>query len=186
MGLYIVIGGNAMSNHAGLEFLANVLIPPGFILESLDDIKENITLEESRLVTNIVMENYNCDEEGICRGTRNIAILTGRLNYSVTIGDLRPAESITNVVSTATTQFSGSGFLQINKTLGCSFNENAVSTNYVIDCRKGEEFVVDTRGERIYRISDSYEFMRILSDPNRSKTISIPYVIGIYSGLEKE
>lgn len=175
-----------MSYQAGLEFLANVLIPPGFILEKLDDLKESITLEESSLATNIVMEKYNCDEGGICRAIRNIAILTGTLNYNVTIGDLRPAEIVRSILTSANTQFSEGGFLQINKTLGCSFNDSAVNTNYVIECKKGEEFVSGTRGERVFRNSNSYEFMKILSDPNHSKTISVPYIVKIHTGLEKE
>ncbi len=174
-----------MRRKVGLEFLVNVVIPPGFILGDYNNFKVSISLDESDLVTNTIIDNYTCDEDEICTAIKNMAILTGMLNYNVVIGNFKPAEPIDSVVSSITTQFSSSGFLQISKVLQCSFNDVPVSTDYWISCKRGEEFIICADGESIRRDSNKQSFMRILNNPDQIRTISVPYKIRIFSGSPK-
>lgn len=175
-----------MKQSIGLEVLVNVVIPPGYILANYNDFEVNITLDESDLVTNIIMENYDCDEKGICTATRNFAILSGMLNYNVRVENLQPIRPIDSVVSSTTTQFSTAGFLQINKCLARSFNNEFISTDYWIHCKKGEEFITLTNGLRINRTNDYSLFMKMLNNPDQCKAVSIPYIITIFSRMPKE
>ncbi len=152
-----------MKREVEIEFLANVVIPPGYILLNYDDFKASITLEESDLVTNIIMDRCNCERARICTDTRNIAILNGMLKYNVTIGNLIPVQPIDSILSSTTTQFSSGGFLQMDKILSSSFNNDLASTQYWIDCIKGEEFITCIHGVSAHRIRNCCSFMRMLN-----------------------
>lgn len=169
-----------------LKFLANALIPPGFILQNPNNFQVRIALEESDLITNNVMYKYNCDNQRTCTATINIAILTGMLNYNVTIGNLQPATSIDSIISSTTTQFTNKGFIQINDILAYSLNDDPLDTDYWLDIVKGEEFITGIDGVSVFRTRNSKSFMRMLKRPNQNKTISIPYKIIIHSGKKRE
>ncbi|MFA9464122.1 MAG: hypothetical protein ACERKN_07485 [Velocimicrobium sp.] len=174
-----------MEREVAIEFHANVVIPPGYILLNYDDFKDSIALDESELATNIIMGRCNCEEAGNYMDTKNLALLTGILNYNVTFENLIPAQPINSILSSMTTQFSSNGFLQVNKILTSSLNNDFVSTDYWIDCTKGEEFITCNNGVSLYRIRDCCSFMRMLNNPNQEKVVRVPYRIKIHSGIKR-
>lgn len=158
-----------------VEFLATVFIPKGFVLCD-EDYETYLTIDKQDLSEVRMTKNHRCGPSDDCTTSSNCVLLNGKLTYNVTLEYFRAACLLESDNVTKEALFHDHGDIYMNKILICSRREIIIPIpEYSIIPVQGEEFITSITGRNIFRMSNKWDFITLLENPDIEKVIHIPY-----------
>jgi len=166
---------NQSNTEPVIEFLATVTIPKGFILG--DEYYETyLTIDKQNLSEVRMTKNCRCGPSDDCTTASNCVLLNGKLTYNVTMEFFKATCLLESDNVMKVTLFHDNGELYMNKILICSRREIIIPIpEYSIIPVQGEEFITSITGQNIFRMSNKWDFIALLENPDIEKVIHIPY-----------